>query len=95
MPPGTGFPLRRLLRLASFNSQSYGGGILILCTYFIQEQDGPVQIQSHVTTDGESIIMSRCLVHSALKGSIQMVFNPTSGLVHLAKHFYVTIGRAA
>jgi hypothetical protein len=27
---GTGFPLRRLLRLASYDSQGYGGGILTL-----------------------------------------------------------------
>jgi hypothetical protein len=30
IPPGAGFPLRRLLRLASYGSQGYGGGILTL-----------------------------------------------------------------
>jgi hypothetical protein len=28
--PGAGFPLRRLLRLVFYDSQDYGGGILIL-----------------------------------------------------------------
>jgi hypothetical protein len=51
--PGTGFPLRRLLRLASYNPPGYGGGILTLpfsrgtgpCIYSLQEWDGPVQSQ--------------------------------------------------
>jgi hypothetical protein len=30
IPPGTGFPLRRLLRLASYDLRGYGGGILTL-----------------------------------------------------------------
>jgi hypothetical protein len=86
IPPSTGFPLRRLLGLAVLwwrysnppptwrTRSSY---------IFFQEQDGPVQ--SHVTADGQSgqsISMSRCLAHSALKGSIQINFNPTSGGVH-------------
>jgi hypothetical protein len=33
-----------------------------------QEQDSPVQRQSHVTTDGQSISMSWCLVHEAFEG---------------------------
>jgi hypothetical protein len=45
IPPDTGFPLRRLLRLASYDSQGYGGGILTLplpegtgpCIYTFQE----------------------------------------------------------
>jgi hypothetical protein len=45
IPPGIGFPLRRLLRLASYDSQDYGGGILTLplpggtgpCIYSLQE----------------------------------------------------------
>jgi hypothetical protein len=68
IPPGIGFPLRRLLRLT--------GGILTLPQpgrsgsriYILQEQDGPVKSKSHVTTDGQSISMSWWLVHSALKG---------------------------
>jgi hypothetical protein len=35
---------------------------------FLQEQDGPVQSQSHATTDGQSISMSWRLVHAALEG---------------------------
>jgi hypothetical protein len=61
--------------------------------YILQKQDVPVQ--SHVTTDGQSISMSCCLVHSALRGFIRMNFNPTSGLVNLGEIFNVTIGRAA
>jgi hypothetical protein len=49
---------------ASYDSQGYGGGILTLpqtggpsprIYYIAQEQDGPIQSQSHVTTDGQSI----------------------------------------
>jgi hypothetical protein len=76
------------LYLTSCNSQGYGECILTLPKpggpgphiYILQEQDGPVQ--NHVTTDGQSISMSWCLVHSALKGSIWTNFNPTSGGVH-------------
>jgi hypothetical protein len=47
--PGIGFPLRRLLRLASDDSQAYGVGILTLPQrgiYIVQEHDGPVYSQS-------------------------------------------------
>jgi hypothetical protein len=79
-------------------SQDYAGGILSLplpggtgpCIYSLQEYDGPVQSQvnvkvksqSHVTTDGQSISMSWCLVHSVLKGFHPKNFNSTSGGVH-------------
>jgi hypothetical protein len=51
--PGTGFPLGRLLRIASYDSQGYGGGIPTLSQhrrpgpgiYILQEQDGLVQSQ--------------------------------------------------
>jgi hypothetical protein len=36
--------------------------------YIPKEQDGPVLRQRHVTTDGQSISMSCCLVHAALEG---------------------------
>jgi hypothetical protein len=48
---------------------------------FSFEVPGPVKSQSHVMTDGQSISMSWWLVHSSLKSSIRMNFNPTSGLV--------------
>jgi hypothetical protein len=53
--PGTGFPLRRLLRLASDDLQGYGGGINLpqpggpgssILVYILQELDGQVQSQS-------------------------------------------------
>jgi hypothetical protein len=48
IPPDPGLPLRRLLRLASYGSQGYGGGILTLLQpggpgprmYILQEHDG-------------------------------------------------------
>jgi hypothetical protein len=40
------------------------------------------QSQSHVTADGQSISMSWCLVHSALKGFHPKNVNSTSGSVH-------------
>jgi hypothetical protein len=70
IPPGIGFPLRRLLRLARVIitlSQPGGPGPRM---YIPQEQNGPVQSQSHVTTDGQSISMSWCLVHAALSALI-------------------------
>jgi hypothetical protein len=60
IPQGTGFPLSHLLRLAL--PQPGGPGPPI---YILQEQDGPVQSQSHVRTDGQSLSMSCCLVHAA------------------------------
>jgi hypothetical protein len=75
IPLGTGFPY-----VVSYNSHNYGGGILTdpqprgrgPRIYILQEQDGPAKVrvkcQSHVTTDGQSISMSWCLLHSALKG---------------------------
>jgi hypothetical protein len=36
--------------------------------YIPQEQDGPVQTQSRITTDGQSISMSWCLVRASLEG---------------------------
>jgi hypothetical protein len=57
--------------------------------YIPEEQDGPVQSQSHVTTDGQSISMSWCLVHATFEG-----LNPTSGGVLQGEIFHVTIGRA-
>jgi hypothetical protein len=66
IPLGTGFPLRRLLGLASYDSQGYGGGILTPLTW--RDRSSQCQSQSHVTTYGQSISMSWCLVHSALKG---------------------------
>jgi hypothetical protein len=61
-PPGTGFPLRRLLRLAELRSK--------------------VKSQSHVITNGQSISMSWCLVHSTIKGFHLKIFNSTSGGVY-------------
>jgi hypothetical protein len=59
------------------DSQGYGGGILTLPQpgragpriYITQGQDGPVK--SHVTTDGQSISMSWCLVHAAVEFEFQ------------------------
>jgi hypothetical protein len=61
------------LYIVSYDSQGYGGGILTLLLPggIVQEQDGAVQSQvsvkiksqSHVTTNGQSISMSWCLVH--------------------------------
>jgi hypothetical protein len=36
--------------------------------YILHEMDGPVQSQSDVTTDSQSVSMSRCLVHAAVEG---------------------------
>jgi hypothetical protein len=70
IPPGTGFPLRRLLRLASDDFQGYGGGILTHPQpggpgpriYIPQELDGQVQSQK-----SKSISMSWSLVHANLE----------------------------
>jgi hypothetical protein len=69
------------LYVASYYLQDYGGNILILpqpggparasspyILYILQQQDGPVQSQSHVTTDDQSISMSWCRVQAALEG---------------------------
>jgi hypothetical protein len=68
IPQGTGFPFCRLLRLTGLWWR-YSNPPRI---YVLQEQDGPVQSQSqsqsHIMTDDQSISMSRCLVHSAVKG---------------------------
>jgi hypothetical protein len=53
------------LYVASYNSQGYGRGILILLqpgqpgsrVYVLQEPDGPVRSLSHVINDGHSISM--------------------------------------
>jgi hypothetical protein len=47
--------------------------------YIPQEQERPVKIksQSHVTADGQSSSMSRCLVHAALEGLHLDKFNLT------------------
>jgi hypothetical protein len=71
IPPDIGFPLCHLLL-----QQGCSGGILTLpqpggpgpLIYIPQEQNGPAQSQSHVTSGGQSIIMSWCLVHAALEG---------------------------
>jgi hypothetical protein len=62
------------LYITSCDSQGYGGGILTLPQHggpgpricIPQEQDGPVQSESHVKTDGHPISTSWCLVHPAL-----------------------------
>jgi hypothetical protein len=67
IPPGTTFPLSlttRLLWLAGLWKRHSNPPRI----YILQEQDGPVKSQSHIATDGQSIGMSWCLVHSELKG---------------------------
>jgi hypothetical protein len=51
--------------------------------WFSPKSNVKVKSQNHVTTDGQSISMSWCLVHSVLKGSFGMNFNPTSGFFML------------
>jgi hypothetical protein len=67
--PATGFPLRRLLRLARlwwrYSNPPPTWKSRSPYIYSLKEQDGPVQSQNSVTTDGQSISMSWCLVHSA------------------------------
>jgi hypothetical protein len=66
-PRGTGFPLRHLLQLAGpwWRYSNPPPTWRARTSYIIpQEQDYPVQ--SHVTTNGQSISMSWCLVHVAL-----------------------------
>jgi hypothetical protein len=59
------------LYVVSYDSQGYGGGILTLPVYISFRNrmvQSKVKSQSHLTTDGQSITMSSCLVHSTLKG---------------------------
>jgi hypothetical protein len=46
-------------------------------THIPHAEGGPVQNQSHVTTDGQSVSMSWCRLQAALEGRIQNNFNPT------------------
>jgi hypothetical protein len=89
-PLGTGFPLRSLLRLIglwwSYSNPPPTWRARSPYIYIPQEQDGPVI--SHVTTYGQSISKSWCLVHVALEGRI-------SDIRRGGEIFYVTIGRAA
>jgi hypothetical protein len=81
------------LYVASYDSQSYGGGIVTLrepggpgpCIYIPQERDGPVQSQNHVTVDSQSVSMSWCLVHSALKGFHPKNFNCNRNFMKIRK----------
>jgi hypothetical protein len=107
IPEGTGFPLRRLLRLAGLRWRysnpppTWGGQVPVYISFrnrMVQSKvksNAKAKSQSHITTDSQSISTSWCLVHSELEGSIRMNFNPTSGLIHYCEIFYVTIGRAA
>jgi hypothetical protein len=73
--PSIGFPLRRLLRLTGlrwrYSNLPPTWRARSPYVSIHHEQDGPVQSQSqsqsHITTDGQSISMSWCLVHAALQ----------------------------
>jgi hypothetical protein len=59
------------LYVASCDSQGYGGGIITLSNLEAQvpqEQASPVQSQSHVTTDVQSLSVSWSQVHAPLEG---------------------------
>jgi hypothetical protein len=57
IPPGTGFPLRLSGLRWRYSKPPR------IYEYMLEEQDGPVQSQSHVKTDGQPISTSWCLVH--------------------------------
>jgi hypothetical protein len=66
IPPGTRFPLRRLLQHAGLRRRYLP--VYISFRNKMVQSKVKVRSQSHVTTYGQSISMSLCLVRSALKG---------------------------
>jgi hypothetical protein len=97
IPPGTGFPLNRLLRLAPYHSQGYGGGIITLPVYIsfrnrMVQSKVKVKSRSHITTEGQSINMSWCLVHSALKGFHPNEFQSDIRRSTLKRNFLLPLG---
>jgi hypothetical protein len=89
IPSGTGFPLRRLLRLAGLRWRYSNPpptwrdrSLYIWPSGIGWSSPKSSQVESQVTTDGQSISISWCLVHSALMGFHPKNFNFTSGGVH-------------
>jgi hypothetical protein len=97
IPPGTGFPSLRLLRLSGlwWRYSNPPPTWRARSPYIYPSGTCWSSQKSKSRYDRRPISMSWCLVHSALKGSTRMNFNPTSGLVHYGKIVYITNGRAA
>jgi hypothetical protein len=87
IPPALGS-----LYVVSYDSQGYCGGILTLSVYIsfrnrMVQSKSEVRIKSHVTTNGQSIIMSWCLVLSAFKGFHSNEFQFEIRRSRLKRHF--------
>jgi hypothetical protein len=96
--PGTGLPLRHFLRLAGlrwmYSNPSPTWRARSLKNRMVQSKVKAKSV-SHITTDGQSISMSWCLVHTALESQSERISNEHQEGYIKARNCLLPFGRAA